>query len=234
MADSLVILVPILNRPTRIAPLVAAFQSVTTLPYRLLFLPDPTDSRTLAELVRLDQSFHIAAVARRFKVPTFPSKINAGFRATSEPLVMMIGDDVAPHPGWLEAAHECLAANPSWGVMATNDLNNPRVMAGRSATHPIIRRSYIERYGSGTLDGSGIVLHEGYRHTYCDTELVYVAKIRKAFGACLTSIVEHLHYQRELRTFDGVDAIARRARAADLALWQRRHSAHTADKSQTR
>jgi len=64
-------------------------------------------------------------------------------------------------------------------------------MRGRHATHPLVRRSYVEEHG--TIDEPGKVLHEGYDHQWVDNELVETAKARGAWAFAKNSHVEHLH-----------------------------------------
>jgi hypothetical protein len=71
-------------------------------------------------------------------------------------------------------------------------MHNPRVIKGRHATHPLVRRAYIERYG-GTFDNSGAIYCEHYSHQYTDDELVQTAIRRKQWAFAANSRVEHLH-----------------------------------------
>jgi hypothetical protein len=77
-------------------------------------------------------------------------------------------------------------------VVGTNDLGNPRVLAGEHATHLLIRRSYVDEQGA-SWDGPGVVAHEGYRHWYVDDEIVTSAKQRGVWQMALGSVVEHFH-----------------------------------------
>ena len=92
-------------------------------------------------------------------------------------------------PGWLSAALARLA--PGIGVVGTNDLGSPRVMAGEHATHSLVTRSYADEFG--TIDEPGKVLHEGYVHEFVDDELVATARFRSAWAFAVDSHVEHLH-----------------------------------------
>jgi len=121
---------------------------------------------------------------------SFAQRINAGYRQTTEPWVFITGDDVTFHPGWLD--HAQTVAGGKYDVIGTNDLGNPRVMAGEHATHLLIRRSYVDAHGA-SWDGPGLVCHEGYRHWYVDDEIVLSAKQRGTWAMAMGSIVEHHH-----------------------------------------
>lgn len=121
----------------------------------------------------------------------FPVKVNAGFAASSAPWVKVVGDDVRFRPGWLDHA-QLVARLYSAKVVGSNDLANPRVMAGDHATHWMVSREYVESEGA-SWDGPGVLCHEGYRHWFTDDEIVTVAKQRGVFQASLASIVEHFH-----------------------------------------
>lgn len=178
-----VVIIPVLRRPHRVAPLLESLVAATPEPHRVLFVCDPDDG---AERDAVD-----AAGAERIDVAAnYAGKINAGYRATTEPLMFLAADDVHFHPHWLERAVACLN-DPAIGVVGTNDLGNPRVMAGLHATHSLVTRDYVDRFG--TIDEVGKVLHESYPHEYVDTEFVETAKARCAWAFARDSIVEHLH-----------------------------------------
>lgn len=124
-------------------------------------------------------------------VVTFAKKINLGYAKTTEPWLLVVGDDAKFHPAWLDhAQHVAEAFNAS--VVGVNDISNPRVMAGEHAGHLLIRRSYVDQVGA-SWDGPGVVCHEGYRHNFVDDEIVTAAKQRGVWQMALGSVVEHLH-----------------------------------------
>jgi hypothetical protein len=127
----------------------------------------------------------------RGKGTTFAARMNAGHKATEEPWLFIVGDDVIFRPGWLDHAQH-VANTQGAQVVGTNDLGNPRVMAGEHATHMLISRSYVDEQGA-SWDGPKNVCHEGYRHWYVDDEIVTAAKQRGVWAMATGSIVEHLH-----------------------------------------
>ena len=121
---------------------------------------------------------------------TFAQRMNAGYQATDEPWLFVVGDDVVFRPGWLDHAQSI--AVDRFHVVGTNDLGNPHVMAGEHATHMLIRRSYVDEIGA-SWDGPKNVCHEGYRHWFVDNEIVLAAQQREVWAMALGSVVEHLH-----------------------------------------
>lgn len=184
----IVVLVPMLGRAHRVAPLLASLTAATTVEHRALFIVSPADHdvhRAVAD-----------AGANMLPAPTEPGpgdyarKINHGYRRTTEPFIFLGADDLHFHPGWDTAALEAMT-DERIGVVGTQDLGNTRVLAGEHATHSLVRRTYIDEHG--TIDEPGKVLHEGYWHEYVDDELVGTAKHRHAWAFAADSIVEHLH-----------------------------------------
>lgn len=178
------ILVPVLDRPQNVAPLVDSIRAATPEPHEILFLLDAGDTAEIDAVEALDLNGLIIGTA-----PTYPEKINEGFLWSRAPWVMQGADDLRYYPGWLAAALR--AAGDRYGVVGTNDLHNPRVLGGYHSTHSLIRREYVEKYG--LADGARGVMFEGYRHTFCDDELVATAQHRGQFVHCHDSRVEHLH-----------------------------------------
>lgn len=180
----LVIAVPMLGRPHLVAPLVASIRA--TCEARIVFACTPGDT---AAIHAVDASGCERLMVDRQPVGDFARKINTVYRATVEPYIFVGASDLEFRPGWYEAA--LAALTPGIGVVGTNDLCNPRVIAGEHATHFLVTRAYADEFG--TIDGPGAVLFEGYRHEFVDDECVGTAKMRQAYATALTSHVRHLH-----------------------------------------
>lgn len=182
-----VIIVPVLRRPHRVEPLIASIERATDQPHRVLFVCTPEDE---AQRSAVD-----AAGAERIdlegplRAGDYARKINAGYRASTEPLLFLAADDLNFHPHWLERAADLLTDRVQ--VIGTNDLGNPAVRRGRHATHSLVTREYCDH--RGTVDGPGQVLHEGYEHNFVDSEFVATAMARRAWAFARRSVVEHLH-----------------------------------------
>lgn len=182
---SVAILVPVLWRPANVAPLVDSLCASTPEPHSLLFIAEPADFEEI-EAIEAAGCDHISPGPR-----AYARKINAGARATEDEWLFLAADDIRFHPGWLSAALE--KAEPGVDVIGTDDGGcNPRVTAGIHSVHSFVRRSYVEEEGA-SADGPGVVLHEGYRHVFCDDELVGLARARGVYAHASRSVVEHLH-----------------------------------------
>jgi glycosyltransferase involved in cell wall biosynthesis len=167
--------------------LLESIEAATTLPHRVLFIASPSDDAeqdairaTGADLLVLNKEPRSGDYAR---------KINAGYRATTEPLLFLAADDLHFHADWFERAAARVAGAVQ--VVGTNDLGNRRVIAGEHSTHTLVTRRYADDFG--TIDEPGSVLHEGYPHEFVDDELVGTAKHRGVWDHAGDSIVEHLH-----------------------------------------
>lgn len=148
----------------------------------------------------------------------YARKINAGYRATTEPLMFLGADDLRFHPGWFDAAAAELG--PGVGVVGTNDLGSERVMAAQHSTHSLVTRDYVDRFG--TIDEPGRVLCEEYPHEFVDDELVATAKHRGAWAFAADSHVEHLHPNWGKAPMDKLYAQQRRRMRAGRQIFERR------------
>lgn len=187
---SVAVIVPVLNRPHRAAPLVESVKaSEGAVPLRLVFVVSASDIDELAALEPLDGAADVLVVPP-WSSGDYARKINAGYRNTTEPWIFTGADDLNFWPGWADHAVAC-GGECDAGVVGTNDLGNPTVMRGEHATHSLVRRTYAD--AGAVADQAGQVFHEGYGHQYCDTELVETAKAAGRWAFCADSIVEHLH-----------------------------------------
>lgn len=180
MADdppaSVVAIVPTLGRPWALRPLAEAFAQ-TTGGHRILLVVDEDDRETW-DALPLDGHPEVVALEHS---GSYPQKLNAGIRATQEPLLLIGADDIRPHPGWLENAKAKLSDQV--GFVSLNDLGNLDVMAGRYATFALIARWYaeLEPYD------------ESFHHNGCDVDASLRAKARGAFAYAEDAVMEHLH-----------------------------------------
>lgn len=181
------VLVPVLNRPDNVKPLLDSFNKANDGSATLYFVADEGDT---AELDAIKAAGGKVLISDRGT--SFSQKINSGFAQTLEPWVFVTGDDVRFHKNWLKAARKL---SKQFDVIGTNDspdgTGNPRIADGSHSDHFFIRRSYVDQEG-GCL-GKGTVCSEVYRHFYSDVETIELAKARKVFAPCLDAIVEHLH-----------------------------------------
>lgn len=185
-AEDTAVVVPVLRRPEHAEPFMRSLRASTGVATAYAVVQGGDDEAAKA---------WAAAGATVLAVPsdrtTFAQKVNDAYRLTGEPWLFIAGSDVRFRPGWLDHAQHIGNAYGA-GVVGTNDLGNPSVMAGHHATHFLVRREYVDVHGA-SWDGPGVVCHEGYRHWYVDNEVVAAAKQRGAWQMALGSVVEHLH-----------------------------------------
>lgn len=217
MTEQTAVIVPVMRRPQNAAPFMESLRATTddAVVYPVC---DDSDYPTI-EAWEEAGAEPVIRIPRPDRDGTFAEKVNFAAALTYEPWLFITGDDVRFHPGWLE--HARAAAGDRYDVIGTNDLANPRVMAGQHGTHLLIRRSYVDEQGA-SWDGPGVVCHEGYRHWYVDDEVVTAARQRGAWASARASVVEHLHPLFGKGTNDDVYRLGQSHAAQDGALFQRR------------
>ena len=215
------VIIPALHRPQNVKPLMDSLRASTGLA-KAWWVIEPDDNEQL-EAIYATHGYGIIREAG-----TFAHKVNFAFRsfdagATGVPMapwILLVGDDVRFHPGWLDKALE-VANRWDADVVGTNDLLNPRVLRGEHATHMLIRRSYIDEIGA-SWDGPGIVAHEGYHHWYVDDEIVMAAKLRGRFQSALGSHVQHMHPLNGKTPMDEIYELGMKHSAEDKTLFEQR------------
>jgi len=226
--DEVAVLVPVLGRPEHAEPFMASLRASTGLATAYAMC-DEGDEGAIAAWkaagaeVLVDQLRELRGEGDR--PGTFAEKVNAGYRTTREPWLLLVGSDVRFHPGWLDHA-QAAAQGDRFHVVGTNDLANPRVMAGEHATHPLIRRSYVDEIGA-SWDGPGVVACEQYFHWCCDDEIVTAAKQRGVWTPALASRVEHLHPYVGKGEMDEVYRLGEQHAEQDKALFKARLAEHS-------
>jgi glycosyltransferase involved in cell wall biosynthesis len=218
-AEGCAILIPVLARPHRIVPLLADISAATPEPHRVLFIADADDRDELRAL-RYAGAEYITVNQPR----NYAAKINAGYRATTEPLLFSGADDLHFHPGWLAVALTYLTDQIH--VVGTNDMGNEIVMRGEHSTHTLFTRHYIET-DSGVIDTPNQVLCEAYPHDYCDNEFIETAKSRSRFTMAADSRVEHMHWVWNKGEIDPVYQKAMRVAWKGRAIFTRRQALWT-------
>ena len=102
------------------------------------------------------------------------------------------------------------------GVVTVNDL------CSDFGTLPLVSRNYIDTMG-GTADGTGAIIHDGYRHNFSERELIYTAQARGRFVDCPESVVEHMHWMAgKAERSDPVYQLGESTWDLDIARFQRR------------
>lgn len=174
----LAILVPVLDRPQNVAPLLESVQS-TTPAARVLFICDADDTAE-RDAITAEGGWMISPGGG------YAAKIRAGVEATSEALLFIGADDLRFEHGWLEAA---MRPMPGAQVVGVNDCIR-RPHRPQHATHFLVTRAYAER---PCIDGSPGPLSDAYSHSFVDDELIATATKRGVYAYAQRSRVRHLH-----------------------------------------
>jgi hypothetical protein len=220
--EEVAVLVPVLGRPEHAEPFMASLRASTGLA-TCYAICDEGDEDAITAWKQAGAHVMIDIDEDAERAGTFAEKVNFGYAKTGEPWLLLVGSDVRFHPGWLD--HALAMAGDRYHVVGTNDLANPRVLAGEHATHPLIRRAYVDAQGGG-WDGPGVLAHEGYRHWYVDDEIVTAAKQRGVWTAALGSKVEHLHPLFGKGQMDEAYRLGQQYADADRELFQQRLAEH--------
>lgn len=180
METELVAVIPTRRRPHALALIAERFAAVTT-GYRIIFVmrADDRASRRALDQLRTERPEVDGVLA----AGGYPAAVNAGVRASREPLILVGADDIKPHPGWLETAKTYMSEEI--GFVSLNDLGNHDVMAGKYATLPLVARWYA--------DSEGDLYHEAFQHTGCDLDASLRAQQRGAYAYAADAVMEHLH-----------------------------------------
>lgn len=184
-SHGVVIVVPVLNRPHKVAPLLTNIRQSTPEPFRVLWVVDPDDEpemRALAEArVHPDEVLVVGG--------SYGRKINLGITASTEPLIFPAADDLFFEPRWLEEA--VAKMNETVCFVGTQDLGHRLTREGQVSPHPLVTREYVEKFG--TIDEPGKLYCELYNHMCVDREAVETAKYRGVWDFSHKSVIEHMH-----------------------------------------
>lgn len=192
--SSLVIGIPTLNRPHRIATVSASAHESVSLDHemRVCWLVSPGDDDAVDAILETEDEMIV--VGWQPEYADWAKKLNLLYRTMSEEWLLLGADDLQFHAGWFD---NCLKAQKPRGagapacVIGTNDLGNSRVLAGYHSTHPLVHRDYI--HCGGVVDDPSLLLPEVYGHWFVDDEFVQTAQARRTYAHAHDAIVEHMH-----------------------------------------
>jgi len=208
------VIVPVLRRPHRVAPLVESFRAATAPgDARIYFVAQASD---VAEVEAI-RAVGLEPLLVGDDDQSWARKINRGYERTSEPWLLLGADDLRFHAGWIDNVRSQLGTCP--GVIGTND-GSPATANGTRSTHPLVRRLYARI--CGTMDCRDEIVHEGYHHNFPDTELVMTARCRGLYAHCPSCLVEHLHPLWGKAAHDEVYTLGMSRWNADQALFYHR------------
>jgi hypothetical protein len=221
--DPVAVVVPVLGRPEHAERFMDSLRATTDMGlatvYAVLGGEDTAEAYQAVEAAWRRAGAEVIGTT----AISFAEKVNIAHKKTSQPWLFLVGSDVRFHPGWLD--HAQAAITDAVHVLGTNDLANPRVTSGQHATHLLVRRSYVDEVGA-SWDGPGVVAHEGFRHWFCDDEIVTAAKQRGTWAPCLTSKVEHLHPAWGKAPMDEVYELGAKYVDQDKRLFEQRLAEH--------
>lgn len=207
------VVVPVLSRPQNVMPFMRSLKASTGLA-TAYFVCDPDDQAEMAAVTEHGGQVLI----HDGEHGTFAVKANYGYRNTTEPWILLVGDDVIFRPGWYDRAIR--AAGDRFSLVGTNDLSDIR---RDLAVHPLIRRSWVDEHGA-SWDGPGTIAHQGYRHCFVDNEWSAVAQQDRAFILAPDAVVEHMHPLFHKGVVDDVYRKGQVSYDRDKRLWEKRLS----------
>lgn len=206
------VLIPTLGRPANVQRVIDDLEpTVRRDLIDPIFIVEAHDTDTMDAIEAIQRTYIINR-----RSPSYAGAINTAVEMTTHDYLFIGADDLHFHDGW---ADPLLDLAQRYGLVGTNDLHNPEVLAGEHATHYLVTRAYANL---GTIDGHEPLLHEGYTHNYCDTEAIVTAKHRGQFRPCLDSVVEHLHWAWGLAGIDDTYNKGAKHVHADQALFTSR------------
>ena len=208
--DKIAVIVPVVGRPQNAEPFMRTVQTPS------VYAICERDDQESIEAWEKAGARVISGEAR-----TFAEKVNLGYQLTSEPWLLLVGDDVRFHMGWEEQAL-AIAGLTDAKVVGTNDLMVP----GRErAVHPVISREFIDTTGA-SWDGPGVVAHEGYSHWFVDDEIRLVAEQHQVWAYAERSVIEHMHHLNAKSAEDDIYIRGRANAEADRVLFEARKAEH--------
>ena len=214
------ILVPVLNRPERAAPVAESARAAATVATTVMFVCSPGDTREIRAARRTEET--VVVVGWAPGRGDYARKINHAARlalADGAAWVFTGADDLAFHHGWDTTAIAAARGRPAW--VGTVDLCNPRTRRARHSTHSLVAADYIiER---GTVDRRGAIYHEGYHHNFVDDEGCATARARGLYVPS-AAVVEHLHPDGRRAPDDDTYRLGRTHFLEDRALFRRRQN----------
>jgi glycosyltransferase involved in cell wall biosynthesis len=215
------VIVPTCGRPHHLGPLVGNILTATRSNCDVVVVAEADDDATRVAAANLDQPSWLVINDR---VRSYTGALNAGYVHARGDYVVNGSDDLWFDDDWDVPALAVFAARPELRVVGTNDLGNPAVLQGLTATSYLIDRRYLDEVGGVIDQPPGVVQYEGYDHNFTDTEFVATAQARGVFAPCLDSVVEHRHFVHAKAPWDEGYARSHRHAAEDGAIFEsRRH-----------
>lgn len=176
------VIVPVIERPEAAKPFMDSWRAATEGHSSVYAITHAGDTETIAAW-RAEKPRRVLRAAG----PRFADKVDAGYRWTREPWLLIVGDDVTFHEGWESAA---LRAGKQGAVVSTNDCH--RTDLDQLAIHPMFSRSYLDLVGA-TVDGPKTITSKEYFHQYIDQEWSNLARARGELVYAPRARIAHNH-----------------------------------------
>ena len=123
-----------------------------------------------------------------------PKMVKALVERTKHDLVIFLGDDTEPQKDFLKKALQAMSRLPEgWGLVGLNDLHHN---GNTLATHWMAHKKLLPLLG-------GEFFHTGYKHTFCDNELLTRCKQMGRYIWADDAVVVHKHPIFENKKLEG-------------------------------
>lgn len=124
-----------------------------------------------------------------------PKMVNRLVARSHFDLVCFVGDDTIPAPDMIQCAVDAMGRFPDgWGLVGIND-NIRRAHQVNKSAHFLLHKRLLSHVG-------GVMFHEGYKHCYCDNELIDRAVEIGRYVLCKESRLFHDHPAGDKRADD--------------------------------
>lgn len=199
-------MIPVLDRPHRITPLVRSIIHTTDPEHTVTeFVRSPgypAEAAAVTEgiltLVAHGHHGRSTVLPEDERHGDYARKVNVAVAPASAEWYFLGADDIEFQPGWWKAA--MAVATPTTDVIGVCDcgdfvegsVSRRQVRDQLHAVHCLVSRRYLER---GTIDDPTKLLHEGYPHEIVDMEFTATARHRGVWAYAEDSHVEHVHHR---------------------------------------
>lgn len=192
MTAEIAILIPTYGRSSRFQAIIENIENNTIIPHATYFICENTDQPSIKEANRLNQKLIVVSGN------TYVSAVNAGYRSTKEPFILLGSDDIVFSENWDTKMLEQFA-DPAIGI--AGHIDEWKISkTGKHGSHLMVRRAYIEKYG-GVTDEKNTIYSSRYHHIMCDIETEQTAMMRKAF-AMSDAFISHTHWYMKTAVMD--------------------------------
>lgn len=205
------ILIPSLNRPQNLEPLLRSIQFATPEDHYVFLMVSDSESVKIAR--ELGHPYLDDSDNPDKRYVTRNNEMVRHLRPGTKQ-VFFGSDDIEFYPHWLDEA--LIVMNRGYDVVVGDDLRN------QNGTMALMNVNYFSR---AVFDRPGDVFHNGYIHNFADTEQFFTAKVQGTFARAMNSRVEHLNpvfYGARALPYDETYSLSRIGNDHDAALYAAR------------